>query len=68
MKSLSGILEGIEDDLEVHVDFSNGDIFGLTNFEMVDESIYQRQDLCLADIGSKVRVGNEAQGVTLRLP
>ena len=67
MKSLPEIFEGIEDGLEMLVKFSNGNSFGLTDFEMVDESIYQRQDLCLADIVSKVRIKHDVYKIGNKL-
>jgi hypothetical protein len=56
MRALSEILESTVDDQECVVVFSNGDVFGLANFEMVDEGIYQRRDICVADIFSKINV------------
>ncbi len=65
---LKQVLENTEDDREFIVVFSYGDIFGLTNFEMVDESIYERSDLCVGDVVSIIkcpkkvyRVGNGLQ-------
>ena len=49
---LDQILEDIEEDREHIVVLSWGDVFGLTNFEMVDESIYERSDLCVGDVVS----------------
>ena len=54
MKQLDEILEGLEDDRKVALTLSNGSVFGLRAFEMVDESIYNRADLCVAEITSKI--------------
>ena len=68
MKELSKILEDIEEEREVIVTFKDGECFGLNNFEMVDESIYNRSDLCDANIISirsyekgTLRVGNKME-------
>lgn len=67
MKPLAEILEGIEDGREVLVRFSNGNCFGLSDFEMVDESIYQRSDLCVGDIVSKVKVDRDVYKIGNKL-
>ena len=67
MKSLPEILEGIEDGLETFVRLSNGSCFGLVDFEMIDESIYQRSDLCVADIVSKIEVDHDVYRIGNKL-
>lgn len=67
MKSLPEILESIEDGSETLVKLANGNSFGLVDFEMVDECIYQRQDLCIADIVSKIRVVNDVYKIGSKL-
>lgn len=61
------MLENIDDGREVIVKFINGDCFGLCDFEMVDESIYQRTDLCVADIVRKVNVSHDVYKVGNKL-
>jgi len=48
--TLSDLLEKFEDGQNVLVSFENGDEFVLFDFEIVDESIYDRSDLALATI------------------
>ena len=67
MKTLAEILEGIEDHRQTLVRLSNGDCFGLVDFEMVDESIYQRSDLCVGDIVSKVEVQRDVYEIGNKL-
>ncbi len=67
MKSLPEILENIEDGLESLVELSNGDSFGLVDFELADESIYERQVLCVADIVSKIKVKNDVYKIGNKL-
>lgn len=67
MKPLFEILEGIEDNREALVRFSNGNCFGLADFEMVDESIYQRSDLCLCNIVSKIKVDRDVYKIGNKL-
>jgi hypothetical protein len=67
MKFLPEILESIGDGLEMLVELSNGNVFGLADFEMVDESIYQRQDLCVADIVSIIHVKNDVYKIGNKL-
>ncbi len=67
MMQLSKTLEDISDDYEVYISLAYGDCFGLANFEMVDESIYERSDLCLSDIISKIKVSNDVYRVGNKL-
>ncbi len=67
MKLLSEILEGIEDDHEVLIRFSNGNCFGIVDCEMVDESIYQRTDLCVGDIVSKIHIDRDVYKIGNKL-
>lgn len=67
MKPLFKILEDIENGHEVLVKLSDGDSFGLADFEMVDESIYGRSDLCLCNIVSKIKVGRDVYKVGNKL-
>ncbi len=61
MKQLSEILENISDNYEVYISFVYGDCFGLSDFEMVDESIYNSTDMCLAcNIVSLIEVSSDA--------
>lgn len=50
MMALSDVLEGFKDGQNVLVRLKNGDEFILYDFEMVDESIYGRTDLVVANI------------------
>ena len=50
MKNIEEILKNIPDGKEVFTKFFDGNCFGLADFEMVDESIYQRTDVCMCDI------------------
>ncbi len=61
------ILERIPDDHEAIVTFDYGDCFGLSNFEMVDESIYESLDFCLSDIVSKVKVLRDVYNIGTKL-
>ncbi len=67
MMLLSEILEGIEGGREVLVKLSDGNCFGLADFEMVDESIYERSDLCLCNIVSKIKVKRDVYKVGSKL-
>jgi hypothetical protein len=67
MKLLPEILQDVDDGLEVLVKFSNGNVFGLVNCEMVDECIYQRNDVCIADIRSKIKVSNDVYRIGSKL-
>jgi hypothetical protein len=62
MMALSELLEGFDDGQKVLVSLKNGDEFVLYDFEMVDESIYDRNDLVVASISdvtsSKCRYRN----------
>ncbi len=61
MKQLSEILEGIDDGYEVYVTFVYGDSFGLADFEMVDETIYNNTEMCVAfTIKSLIKVSSKA--------
>lgn len=55
MNSLEQILESSEDEVEYIITFTCGDQLGLTDFEMVDESIYGRTDMCIADVVSQIK-------------
>ena len=48
------ILENIPDDECVYVIFSDGMEIVLKNFESVDETIYNRDDLIVADVEKKI--------------
>lgn len=68
MNELADLLEGIPDNIEAIVRLEGGSYFGLSNFEMVDETIYDRDDLCVADIVSIIeakpdvyKVGNKIE-------
>lgn len=50
MMNLSAVLEGFNDGRDVLVGLKNGDSYILYDFEMVDESIYSRNDLVMASI------------------
>jgi hypothetical protein len=50
MMALLDLLEGFKDGQEIIVRLKNGDEFRLYDFEMVDESIYNRKDLVVATI------------------
>ena len=67
MKQLSEILEDISDNYEVYISFVNGDCFGLSDFEMVDESIYNSTDMCLSDIISLIEVSSDAYSTNNKL-
>ena len=67
MKQLSEILEDISDNYEVYISFVNGDCFGLSDFEMVDESIYNNTDMCLSDIISLIEVSSDAYSTNNKL-
>jgi hypothetical protein len=54
MKALTVLLEGFEDGQRVLVRLNNGDEFVLYDFEMVDESIYDRDDLVVATISNVI--------------
>ncbi len=54
MKSLAILLEDFEDGQKVKVRLVNGDEFILYDFEMVDETIYDRNDLVVATIGDVI--------------
>lgn len=60
--ALSDLLEGFQDGQDILVRLKNGDEFRLYDFEMVDESIYDRNDLVIATIrdvlASKFRYRN----------
>ena len=60
---LKQVLENAEDDREFIVVFPDGEVFGLTNFEMVDESIYERSDLCVGDVVSIKKCNSKALSV-----
>ncbi len=53
MKLLEEILENSDDGEEYIISFYCGDQLGLMDFEMVDESIYERTDMCIADVVSQ---------------
>ncbi len=55
MITLANILENFEDGQDVRVHLSNGDEFILYDFEMVDESIYDREGIALANIRSVLK-------------
>lgn len=55
MKNLERLLEETLDGKELVICFHNGDVLGLADFEMVDQSIYDRSDLCVANIVSPIR-------------
>ena len=63
MNKLAELLEEIEDNQEVLIKFFDGECFGLSNFEMVDESIYQKSDICLADMESIISVNKDVYKV-----
>ncbi len=50
MNKIISILEAIPDDVSAYLVFSDGKEMELSNFEMTDESIYNRSDLCCADV------------------
>ena len=65
MKLLGQTLENIPDNEKLKVEFKNGNTFILANFEMVDITIYNDPNYCLADIitvekqqGRSFRAGN----------
>lgn len=55
MRPLENILEGSEDGEEYVVTFSNGNKLGLKDFEMVSELVYERADLCVAEVVSQIK-------------
>jgi hypothetical protein len=55
MNILEQILIGVEDGKEYLITFSWGDCLGLLDFEMVDKSIYDREDLCVADVSRQIK-------------
>lgn len=55
--ALSDLLEGFKDGQDVLVRLKSGDEFRLYDFEMVDESIYGRNDLAIATIREVVASG-----------
>lgn len=63
MKKLPDILESMPDGRVALLTFKDGDCFGLSDFEMVDESIYERSDICLSNINSKIKVLNDVYSV-----
>ena len=46
---LKEILERTQDDYVYTITYDDDKSFDYTNFEMVDESIYERSDICVAD-------------------
>lgn len=54
MMTISDLLEGFEDGQKVLVSLKNGDKLMLYDFEMVDESIYNRSDLVVATISDVI--------------
>jgi len=50
MMTLLNLLEGFKDGQDILVRLKNGDEFNLYDFEIVDESIYDRNDLVMATI------------------
>ena len=54
-ENLADLLVNLADDKEYVVFFECGDVLGLRAFEMVDESIYGRHDLCVADIVTPIK-------------
>ena len=55
MNKLSTILEDFKDGQEVLVSLKNNDEFILYDFEMIDESIYDRSDLVMASVKNVVK-------------
>lgn len=50
MKKINEILDLIENDRVIDITFYNGNCLALSNFEIVDPSIYNRSDLYVADL------------------
>lgn len=50
MTRVNALLESIADGKNIRVQLSDGDVFILYDFEMVDESIYHRTDVVIATI------------------
>ena len=49
------VLIEVPDDYACVVEFSNGNAYELSNFEMVDESVYNRLDIYVADVVRCIR-------------
>ena len=54
MIALSALLESFQDGQDVLVQLKNGNVYLLHDFEMVDESIYDRNDVVMATIGEVI--------------
>lgn len=55
MNNLGNLLESTKKNHNYKVTFLDGEIYILTNFEMVDESIYNSLDVCVADVISVIK-------------
>ncbi len=55
MMKLSNLLENFKDGKDVLVRLESGDVFVLYDFEIVDESIYDRDDYVLSTMREVIR-------------
>lgn len=62
--SIRNQFDTIKDGVELRVEFHNGNIFILCNFEMVDESIYHSRDIFVADINKVIH--SESRAITTK--
>ena len=65
MNNLGNLLESTKKNHNYKVTFLDGEIYILTNFEMVDESIYNSLDVCVADVISVIK--SESKVITNRV-
>lgn len=54
MNEIISSLEGFPDNVSAHLVFSDGMEMELSNFDMTDKSIYDRSDLCCADVVKQI--------------